>query len=192
MSYSIYTTRGFVLGSAPRGEANKTFFLYTSDFGLVRAGAQGVRLLKSKLRYNLDDFSCGYFSLVRGKELWRLTGSERDVIVASPEARRAVARVLHLVFRLVHGEEKNPLLFSALDSMISYAVRVPEEARDLSAFESLSLLRVLHSLGYIGAIDGVLPGSFSGEITDAALSSVSSRKGEVLAHINKAIRESQL
>jgi len=74
--YSVYTTAGFVLGSAERGEANKIYSIYTKDFGLVRASAQAVRLEKSKLRYNLDDFTHGHFSLVRGKELWKLTGSE--------------------------------------------------------------------------------------------------------------------
>jgi len=191
--YSVYTTAGFVLGSAERGEANKIYSIYTEDFGLVRAGAQGVRLEKSKLRYTLDDFTHGYFSLVRGRELWRLTGSERDGELPLPvEVRRVIARVLNLVRRLVHGEEKNQALFRALNTMIQRASSLPQDSTDLIPFELLSLLRVLHSLGYVGSVEGLDESIFSGDMTDEMLSIVSKKRASVLGYINKAIGETQL
>lgn len=191
--YSVYTTAGFVLGSTERGEANKIYSIYTEDFGLVRASAQGVRLEKSKLRYNLDDFAHGYFSLVKGKELWRLTGSERDGESRLPvEVRRIIARVLNLVRRLVHGEERNRTLFSALDAMMKKANSFSQDSIDLVPFELLSLLRVLHSLGYVGSVVGVDESLFSGDMTDEMLSIVSKKRGEILAYINRAIGETQL
>jgi DNA repair protein RecO (recombination protein O) len=191
--YSVYTTAGFVLGSSERGEANKIYSIYTEDFGLVRARAQGVRLEKSKLRYNLDDFSHGHFSLVRGKELWRLTGSERDGESRLPlEVRRVVARVLNLVRRLVHGEERNPALFSALDSMMRKTREFTETPADLIPFELLSLLRVLHTLGYIGSIADLDESIFSGHMTDETLSTISKKRQGLLSYINQAIEKSQL
>lgn len=191
--YSIYTTRGFVLGSAERGEANKIFSIYTEDFGLVRASAQGVRLEKSKLRYTLDDFARGYFSLVKGKELWRLTGSERDDdSIISTEARRIVARVLNLVRRLVHGEERNSELFSALDSMMKKAREIPLVSGDLTPFELLSLLRVLHTLGYFGTVQGIDGSVLTGDMTDEMFLLVSKNKTGILSHINRALEETQL
>lgn len=191
--YSVYTTAGFVLGSAERGEANKIFSIYTEDFGLVRASAQGVRLEKSKLRYTLDDFARGYFSLVKGKELWRLTGSERDGdSIVSTEARRIVARVLNLVKRLVHGEERNPELFSALDSMMKKARTISMTSDDTTPFELLSLLRVLHTLGYLGDITGLPESVLSGDMTDEMLSVVSGKKTILLSHINRALEQTQL
>ncbi len=48
MSHSIYHTEGFVIASQDTGEANKYYKIYTKDFGLIGATAQGVRHLKSK------------------------------------------------------------------------------------------------------------------------------------------------
>ncbi len=135
MSYAVYSTRGFILGSTPTGEASKIYLIYTEDFGLVRARAQSVRLLVSKLRYNLEDYSFGTFSLVRGRELWRLTGAERDL----PESLSLVrARVLNLVKRLVQGEEKNEKLFKILLSVTKKEMREP-----------LILAYILEALGYL-------------------------------------------
>src|SRR5690349_11857408 len=73
--YAIHTTPGFIIGSRPYGEAGKMLSIFTRDLGLVLAAAQGIRLEKSKLRYSAQDYSFGTFSLVRGKEFWRLTNS---------------------------------------------------------------------------------------------------------------------
>lgn len=166
MSYAVYTTRGFILGSAPSGEASKIYTIYTEDFGLVRAKAQGVRLLASKLRYNLDDFVFGSFSLVRGKELWRLTGAETASL--EPENAPLRARILSLVRRLVQGEERNDGLFKALTLLAQ------EEAADTDA-EVRILSAVLASLGYL-------------DLDKAAGLS----RAETIALINKALKESQL
>jgi len=71
--YRTYTTEAVVLGSRDAGEANKYYFLLTRELGLIHAFAQGVRELKSKLRYSLAELSYVKVSLVRGKEKWRLT-----------------------------------------------------------------------------------------------------------------------
>ena len=45
MSHTIYNTEGFILKSLNFGEANKYFFIFTKDFGLIKAAAQSVRHL---------------------------------------------------------------------------------------------------------------------------------------------------
>ena len=166
MSYAVYTTRGFILGSGPTGEASKLYVLYTEDFGLIRAKAQGVRLIQSKLRYNLDDYSFSTFSLVRGKEFWRLTGSVSENL--SKEKLFVRARVLNLVRRLVQGEEKNESLFNALLPLVSN-----DTTRDST--EVSILVDVLSSLGYL----------------DNTLVKGKSER-EIIALVNKAIKETQL
>ncbi len=163
MSYAVYTTRGFILNSAPTGEASKLYSLYTEDFGLIRAKAQSVRLINSKLRYSLEDYSLCTFSLVRGKEVWRLTGSQ-----AEPPSKKSAlvrARILNLVRRLVQGEEKNQTLFDALLTLAEG--EMPSEISVLT--------QVLSILGYLDL---------------AAIEGKSER--EVLLAINKAIQETQL
>jgi recombinational DNA repair protein (RecF pathway) len=162
MSYAVYTTRGWILGSAPTGEASKMYTLYTEDFGLVHARAQGVRLLSSKLRYNLADYGLCDISLVRGKEFWRLTGASS---LPLPEKGKVIrARVLGLVRRLVQGEEKNERLFVALEDL---------SREDLS--ETDALCDILAALGYLDL--GVVIGK--------------SEREKILL-INKALKETQL
>lgn len=180
MSYSVYSTRGFILGSAPSGEAGKTYVIYTEQFGLVRAHAQGVRHLKSKLRYNLADYSLATFSLVRGKEFWRITGAVAEVAAPWGEgtgsetgARQARARILSFVRRLVQGEERNDELFSALLDL--FVPILGDSPVDPIAFETDMLARCLSTLGYIDL---------------ATLEGLDQRAK--IAAINKSLRESQL
>lgn len=162
MSYAVYTTRGFILASAPSGEASKTYSIYTEDFGLIAARAQGVRLLASKLRYNLEEYSLAALSLVRGREVWRITGAEKESLPrASAQIR---ARILNLTRRLVQGEERNDALFSALLSLM-----------DEKVSETAILAEVLSGLGYLDK---------------AALKGKSDR--EMILEINRALKETQL
>ncbi len=164
MSYAVYSTRGFILGSAPSGEASKTYSIYTEDFGLLKARAQGVRLIQSKLRYNLEDYSFCALSLVRGKEFWRITGSQS--LDEGPKPDLLVrARVLNLVRRLVHGEERNQELFDALAKLAAEGAE--------SEVKTLSL--VLSALGYLDLK------SLEGKT-----------EREAVAEINKALKETQL
>lgn len=186
MSYAIYTTRGFVLGSAPSGEASKVYSLYTEDFGLVAAKAQGARLLQSKLRYNLEEFSFGTFSIVRGKEVWRITGAEKNE--EPREGRLLRARILALVRRLVHGEEANPELFNAL--LLLFDGKGYAEKERATAFESLVLVLVLSSLGYIDARS--ILGKSANIVSLSDLDLVESKKKEIVREINKSLKETQL
>ena len=186
MSYRIYTTRGFTLGSTPSGETSKSYLIYTEDFGLVRARAQGVRLLASKLRYNLEEYSFLTLSLVRGKEFWRITGaiSEFDSNTSSSRIIASVrARVFALVKRLVQGEERNDKLFVALTSLFGEDTATITDAEDALAFEALVLARVLSTLGYLDLKAHVPNDSF-------AEAKVSRRN--LVSAINKALADSHL
>jgi recombinational DNA repair protein (RecF pathway) len=177
MSYSVYSTRGFIVGSAPSGEAGKTYSIYTEQFGLLRAHAQGVRHLKSKLRYNLTDYSFGTFSLVRGKEFWRITGAVAETagVIESQGISLVRARILSFMRRLVQGEERNDDLFLILLDLFSSASSTLSERDELLVFETRVLARALSALGYIdmASIEGM-------------------GQKDMLVAINKALRESHL
>jgi|SRR3989344_6431200 len=164
MSYAVYSTRGFILGSAPTGEASKIYLIYTEDFGLVRARAQSVRLLVSKLRYNLEDYSFGTFSLVRGREIWRLTGTEKIDLPQKQKFSLVRARVLNLIKRLVQGEEKNEKLFKTLLSVTE---------KEMS--EPFILAHILDALGYLDV---------------KKLSEMNEK--QIIQAVNKALKETHL
>ena len=77
--HHIYTTEAIIIKSISMGEANRIYFLLTRDLGFIKATAQGVRLAKSKLKGHLLTFSLVKISVVKGKDLWRITSAESIV-----------------------------------------------------------------------------------------------------------------
>jgi len=131
--YLIYETDAFILESSGRREADKVFTFYTEDFGLIRARAQAVRKMESKLRAHLIDFSLVRVSLVRGKESWRIVAARRIFF-----APLHLIQPLLLIKRFVHGELSQPKLFSVLRE--AYKGNIPETE---------TVVRILCELGYI-------------------------------------------
>lgn len=194
--YAITTTQGFIIGSRPYGEADKILLIFTRDLGLIQATALGIRLEKSKLRYHAQDLAVGTFSLVHGKEFWRLTSAKADERIDTPaygSGIEIVARVAVLLKRLLHGEEPHPDLFECVDCFIKY---LSDSSRltdvQISALESLTVLRILRALGYIGKSGELEPLMVSFEIDTVGLDLALAKKTLVNQHINKALKESQL
>jgi DNA repair protein RecO (recombination protein O) len=192
MSHSIYTTEGFILKSVNFGEANKYFYIFTKDFGLIKATAQGVRLLKSKLRYSLEDFSFGTISLVRGRELWRITSAEKKFALNSKETEKflLVSRVSSLLLRLLQGEENNDLLFQSLKEGILFLQDYYTE--DFSNFEYILVLRILSALGYFGKLTEFSQFTSSPYFTSELLLNIQSLKSKVIFEINNSLKETHL
>lgn len=151
MSHQIYTTPAVVLGVREASEATRTLTLYTRDHGLVNATAQGLRELKSKLRYNLQLFSWPEVSLVRGREVWRVVHVEAGELAAHREAVRLqlVARVAQLVLRLVAGEVAQPDFFEEFKSGAHFLERPFLTEAELVNFELIWVARLLRRLGYV-------------------------------------------
>lgn len=200
MPHRIYTTAGFVIESRPYGEAGKMMSLFTRELGMVNAAAQGVRLSQSKLRYHVQDFSLAEFSLVRGRDLWRLVGAEKSMDTSSDPL---FVRILTVLRRLVHGEEKNEALFESVSSAHNFLEKEKngKENQTIStsailAAEPIIMLRILHHLGYISvpAQPALAPfladDSFTPELLEKM--SVPEIKSLAVKEINKALIESQL
>ncbi len=148
MNNHIYTTKSLVLKSSLSGEANKLYFLFTQDFGLIFATAQGIRLEKSKLKGHLQNLSMTYVSLVKGKEFWRITSAEiisKPVFLNDTEKIHAVRNVFSLLLRLIQGEDKNERLFSLIENFYLF---ISNEKSDMKLIETLTVLRILYCLGY--------------------------------------------
>ena len=220
--HAIHTTQGFIISSRPYGEAGRILSIFTRDFGLVTATAQGIRLERSKLRYHAQELSFGSFSLVRGREFWRLTsagavvgrepegtfggrrGRERDAAPAGADVvpRRSlattatpelIARLALLLKRFLHGEEANPKLFECIEDCSRF-IQSQQYITDLQsrALESVTVLRMLHSLGYVGDIPDLNGDTGSHGLSESLLDSVVGRVEEMNRHINKALKESHL
>jgi len=147
MAHVVHTTDALVLSSAGVQDADKLFWLFTEDLGLLFASAKSVREEKSKLRFALQDLSVAKVSLVRGRGLWRLTGAEENGAQKLESTKAQVyGRITSLARRLVPSEEENPELFSVLYNA-RQALAENEELEEV--VESITVARMLYQLGYL-------------------------------------------
>ncbi len=159
MSHHIYNTKSFIIDSYPSGESDKIINIYTEDFGLIRAVAKGIREMKSKLRYSLQDASYGTVALVRGREMWRVTNASKEISLFNKglnmAGRRALVSLLRFVARFAPGEGKNSDIFENLKSAsaLIFKHQLKDQPKittqDLEVLELASRVRIMYALGYI-------------------------------------------
>ncbi len=177
------------------GEANKYFDIYTKDFGLIRASAQGVRKLESKNRFNLQDYFYIKLDLVKGREVWRITSASKinfsEILLKNPEVLKMTANIFRLLQRLCQGEDRNEILFGHLIDIYNFFENESLDFNDLKNFECVSVVRILHSLGYIGSGERI---NFFATTTLARpiLEEVSLVRQMLIQEINKSLKESHL
>jgi DNA repair protein RecO len=201
MSHHIYTTDAFIIESNLLGEADRYYTLFTRDLGLIRATARGVRLQKSKLKYSLQDFSRSSVSLVRGKDIWRLTSAKledslyvrykNDTLVLT-----VVAQIMALMKRLVGTEEKNEALYMILSDAFIFLESciwnaTEESIAELKNFEIIVVLKILHNLGYMASVKELAP-FIDEQLSQHVLHAMHEHKKAALKEINNSLRETQL
>jgi DNA repair protein RecO (recombination protein O) len=193
--HHIHHTQGFVLSSRNVGEANKMLTIYTREMGLVRAICQGLRFHKSKLRFSLQDFSYANIDLVRGRDIWRVTSAAN--MTSFPYARGdsqsllLIARISKLLERLCNGEESNFEIFDDFIQSLYFLDNADISSSSREALELHLVLRIMNSLGYIGEsmmLSKYLESSFN----EDKIKELLKEKQSIIAHINKALNESQL
>jgi len=178
-----YATRALVLSRQPLAESAVLVTLLTSEFGIVRARAEGLRKPGAKLAHALQTLDECEATLVRGKEGWRLSGA---LLLASwfskldRPARLRAGRIAGLMLRLVHGETNDPSLFMLYESFLAGLPGAGDEAQD--AAECFAALRLLAALGLDA---GPLPD------TDAEALSAEERRA-LVTRINRGIAASGL
>ena len=197
MSHHIYKTEGFVLGSVNIGEANQYLSLFTKDLGLVKATARSVREERSKLRYSLQHFSYSSFSLVRGRNVWRITGAQEKYNIyhdfkGDREKQQMLARIFSLLQRLLAGEEKNEILFNILESGCLFLKENKLTSELLYTTECILALRVLHTLGYVGDVESLKNVVTTALLSQELLVALTPQQNIAIAQINKALEASQL
>ncbi|KKR28240.1 MAG: repair protein RecO protein [Candidatus Woesebacteria bacterium GW2011_GWA1_39_8] len=153
--YRKHHTKGIVVGNRIEGDSNKYIDLFSENFGLVSARVQGARNLHSKLRGGSQDFSLGEFSLVHGKNGWRLVSARTEknffeIFRNSPNKLKIVCNILNLIKKLISEEETKHSynsVFNIISNFFDFLIKADEE--DIVLSECLTLIRILHVLGYM-------------------------------------------
>lgn len=195
--HHIHTTEGLVIASKPYKEGGKMLYILTSDFGLISAIAEGVRLEKSKLRYHSQDYSFALFSLVHGREFWRVVGAsayQRQYSAGKEKVRLSILTPLSLLLRrLLHGEGDHGDIFSYLKNCADYIEDSESfNEEDLKTLESLTVIRVLRKLGYVGNDPNFEKELETDQVSREVLDRMRSNRAKMNEKINLALRESHL
>jgi DNA repair protein RecO len=195
MSHALYTTDAFVISSRDTSEADKTIILYTREIGLVKAVAKGIRYGKSKLRYSLYRYAYVRVVLVRGREVWRITGAaeiEPTLAFKNPAKLGLAAEFFELFSRFVQGEEPDAELFDEILFIRNMLRETPPESTLLEQVSLLGSVRLLYRLGYLGMTQDVEYVAGAPVSTSQMLGFIKARRGALLPLVNRALSQSHL
>lgn len=190
MAHEIHTTQGFIISSESLGEADKALFLFTEHLGLIRATAQGVRKLSSKLRYALQDFSYSEVSVVMTKGGWRVVNAIPLVAPQAITSSGVKVKSLRLLKRLCGYDEPHPKIFHEFVAAFHFIDQSSPEIPNTS-IEALIVLKTLYLLGYWGEIEEGETFATSPFHQDV-IEKITNNKMRIIHHVNKSLRATQL
>lgn len=195
MAHEIYQTEGVILDRRNFGEAEKLYIVLTEKFGKITAIAQGVRNIKSKLKFSLEPLSFVKLALVATGESWRIVDAEKikslNIIKSNQEKLLMYTRLIRLINRMLQGQEKNQILWNQFLADIVFLESEVLSKKELPIFEALSALRILHNLGYIDKVE--LSTFINGAgINSGMLQEADKMRPKIIFAINEAIKSSHL
>jgi DNA repair protein RecO len=193
--HHIYHTEAFILASRNVGEANRSFTLFTRELGVVKATAQSVRSLKSKLRYSLQDYSLVKCDLVRGRDIWRIVSAQSlhafEELKSHKEFFPLVAKVSHLLTKLISGEGENIELYDHIKDSFIAIENNHLTTDELKAFETIIVLEILFHLGYIDRTPE-LESYIQTPFTKQLLATAQNDRKKLVSLINESLKETQM
>ncbi len=197
MSYHVYTTEGYILKGVPHGEADKFYYIFTRDLGLIFAHAKSVRKIESKLSPSLQDFSIGTYSFIKGKSQWKITHANTvqnyyDVFRREKQKMAVCSRIFSFLPLCITGEEIHIPLFSAVHTAFTYLQNTHLTPEEIFLFECIVMLRIQFHLGYVVATP-----EFKDILNDdtwnpALFVDADTQKKRMIQEINRALKESHL
>ena len=123
MSHAIYQTSAIILRTKNMRESNKILTLYTQRFGLIYATLQSVRKETSKMKFHTQLYSLVVVDVVRGRDIWRITGIHEKYssfsFLESPWYV-LIDRIGSTTLRLCRGEEPEPQLWNDYELLYQY------------------------------------------------------------------------
>ena len=194
--YHKHHTKGIVLKSYPDGESSLKIYLLTPDFGLVRAKVQSARKIDSKLRQGIQDYTLGQFSLVKGRNEWKIVGvsAEKNIYELYKKEREKIliiGNVFNLLKKLLGEEDERADVTSVVFGFIEH-LKIIKKGDELRNLECLVLLKILNRLGYVRDDPELIPSISSDEILSADILLLGQNKLKAVFLINESLKASNL
>ncbi len=184
MAIEKQVTRCIVLDAYEYSEHDKTYKVFTREFGLLTCHAKSVRKLESKLRAHILPRSCSLITLVQGREVWRLVGAEKETI-ESPY----IHEVTTLLKRFIRGEGSHKALYDRLIDFLTNKTVYDEQTTRLLLYYVL-----LVDLGYADAkvVGAKTLQEYIQYSIDDLYTHLLLTKSTVRAHVQAVLKEIQL
>lgn len=184
-------TKGIIISSQIEGSDSRRANIFTESFGLLSARVQGARNIHSKLRSGSQDFSFGEFSLVHGKSGWRVVSVRAEmnyfeVFRGSSSKLKIAGNILNLIKKLVAEEEVRTPLFYVISNFFTFLAKAREQ--DIALAECLTLLRILHVLGYMRHDPELMIPMSSSEIETKDLAKIAPIRSKIVQLINESLK----
>lgn len=189
MSHEIYTTKGFIISSSPKGEADKTFFVFTEDLGLVWASASGVRKTESKLRFALQEFNFSEVSFVAGRQGWKIVNaSPLNFFAEKIQKSETKVKALRLLLKLCPQDEPHTNLFT--EFVKAFIFMDENKIQHDKSMDALLALKILSYFGYWG--DEAEHDFIQSPFNENVLEEITKVRQEIVKQVNKSLRATQL
>jgi DNA repair protein RecO len=111
-----HRTKGFVFKKTDRMEADKSFSVFTSDFGRIEIVGKAIRKINSKLKSGIDTFYFSEVEFIQGKHYKTLTDAYA-IGKGKTGNFEIMSRISDILDRFIKGQEKDELLFSLLEEV---------------------------------------------------------------------------
>ncbi len=113
---ATYQTKAIILKRENIFEADRAYYLYTEEFGKVRAIAGSVRKIKAKLAGHLEPFNVVWVELMakKGGDLFITTALSENCLLnenASPNQTYLLARMADFSLKMMRGQEKDEAMW---------------------------------------------------------------------------------
>lgn len=189
--YHKHHTKGIIVSSRNEGDHGRRLHIFTESFGLITVKVQGARHVKSKFRANSQDFSFGDFSLVHGKSGWKLVSARADqnlfeTFRADPAKLKIVCNVLNLIKKLVDEDRSGSSLFGIVTNFFKFLTTA--KAQDIALSECLTLVRILHALGFMRHDPELSIPIASVEIGVDDLALIAPKRAQLIQLINESLQ----
>jgi recombinational DNA repair protein (RecF pathway) len=171
----------------PQGEASFDVVFFTADFGKITARAQSARELRSTMRMFLVRYGFVTINLVRGKNVWRLTGIagfSEHAPDPSYLTQTPFPKITRLIEQLVTNESDQQELFSYLYTYACF-VRSLTDTTCLEGSEIIAVIHILTMLGYWNHSEEFL-------LNETSCKTIVEQKKELIKKINESLDVSQM
>lgn len=122
---AYYRTKGFIFKKADTNESDRTFSVFTEDFGRVEITGKALRKIISKLRAGIDIFYVSDIEFIQGKKKKTLIDAVKikkfNELGRDLKKLQIACQVSEIMDNFIKGEDKDKKFFVFLEEFLDNA-----------------------------------------------------------------------